>query len=60
MKRWTVDSNYSNYFFSIEIDIQEDEAYACTILDFLAFEIKRIAKEARDMADSPVRIKVEV
>ena len=60
MKRWSVSDVYSNYFFSIELDIPENEKYKKEILNFLRNHIKLGAKTAEKMAEGPVRVKVGV
>jgi len=52
-------NKYSNYFFSIEIDIPENEKYKKEILAFLRDHIKLGAKTAEKMAEGPVRVKAE-
>jgi hypothetical protein len=62
MKRWTVglSEKYGNYFFSIEIDLPENEKYKKEILSFLSDHIKLGAQTVEKMAEGPVLVKVEV
>ena len=59
MKRWN-NGGYGNYLYTIEIELLESDIHKQIILNFLSSRIKSIAKEAKDMAEGPVRVKVEV